>query len=98
MSLTAETIQKLKGKKFDEFYQQHENKWKAMVENAEEYVRTWLPQGEALHPADLANQIVVPLRVDPDFVQYSEKKKLTQKHWAQDFADYIVDQIHPTNI
>lgn len=91
-------MQRLKAKKFPQLYQAHKAKWKSMARDAEAYVDKWVPKGERIRSADIANQLVDPLRVDVDFVKHVNENTGGQKYWAVDFADYIVDEIHGTVI
>ncbi|HLA94801.1 MAG TPA: hypothetical protein VK612_03705 [Pyrinomonadaceae bacterium] len=95
MSLTTETLHRLRSKAFDKFYTQHQAKWKKCVENATTYVKSFIHDKDKPRPADIAEVLQNALKIDPDFEKYTAEKKLKEKYWVSDFADYIIDQIYP---
>lgn len=98
MALTLESMQKLKSKGFDAFYTTNKVALKSLVTNSEKYVKTYLPAGGSMMPADIALHVVPALRANSSFIEYAEGKKLSPNRWANDFADYIVEQAHPSKI
>jgi hypothetical protein len=96
VSLDTDKLHRLKGKKFDELYEKHKTKWNAIVASATEYVKGYLEKtGETVRPADISAILQNPIRVDPNFEAFVDKKRLTQKYWVEWFADYIVEQVYP---
>jgi hypothetical protein len=95
MSLTTETLHRLRAKEFDKLYTDHEAKWKEAVENASTYVQTYIKGKDKVRPADVAEALRTSVKIDPDFEQYVIKHNLKQKYWVNDFVDYIIDQIYP---
>lgn len=95
MSLTTETLHRLLSKSFDKFYKDHEDKWKKCAENAATYVKSFIGEKDKPRPADVAEVLQNALKIDPDFENFASNKKLKEKYWVADFADYIIDQIYP---
>ena len=95
MSLDTEKLHKLKGKKFDEMYQKHPDKWKEMVAKARDYAETFVAEGEKVRIGDVAAVVQNAIKIDPEFEQHLDKKSLTQKYWVIWFAEYIIDQVYP---
>lgn len=95
MSLTVEILHRLRAKKFDELFTKHETKWRAMVDNAKIYAKTYIGAADKVRPADIAEVLQNALKIDPHFEKHLEDKKLGEKYWVAHFADYIMDQIYP---
>ena len=97
MSLTLETLRALRAKGFVQLYDNHEDKWQEMVENATTYAKTFLAEDDRdrLRPSDIAEVLQNALKFDPHFVRHLDSRKIKEKHWVKDFADYIMDQIFP---
>jgi hypothetical protein len=95
MSLTVETLHRLRSKGFDDLYKKNEAKWKAMVANATTYAKTYIKAGDKVRPADIGEVLRNALKIDPDFENHVKSKSLPQKYWVAFFADYIMDQIYP---
>jgi hypothetical protein len=95
MSLTVETLHRLRSKGFDTLYSKHEAKWKALVENATTYAKTYIGGTDKVRPADVAEVLQNALKIDPDFEGHVKGKSLKEKYWVAHFADYIMDQIYP---
>lgn len=98
MALTVESEHRLKSKDFHKFYKSHEANLKGLVKSAEAFVRTYIPKGETLRADDVVGHVIPALRVNSAFVEHCEKQRLSSAKWAVDFADYIVEQVHPTKI
>lgn len=97
MSLTLETLRALRSKGFGDLYTRRQQKWREMVENATTYAKTFLADGDPdkLRPSDIAEVLQNALKFDPDFENHLVSRKIKEKHWVKDFADYIMDQIYP---
>jgi hypothetical protein len=98
MSLTVEILHRLRSKQFDKLYTKHEAKWKAMVDNATKYAKTYIGGSDKARPADVAEVLQNALKIDPDFEKHAKDKSLKEKYWVAHFADYIMDQIYPPPI
>jgi|SRR5215469_11886080 hypothetical protein len=96
MSLTLERLHRLRSKGFEKLYTDHETKWKEMVSNAKDYAKTFIKEGEKIRPGDVAEILQNALRVDPNFEAFIKKQGLQQKYWVVYFADYILDQVFPS--
>jgi hypothetical protein len=66
-----------------------------MVDNAKDYAKTFIIQGERIRPGDVSDVLQNAIRVDPDFENHVKTKGLLQKYWVAYFADYILDQVYP---
>ena len=95
MSLTVETLHRLRSKGFDDLYAKHEAKWNALVENATTYAKTYIGGNDKVRPADVAEVLQNAIKIDPDFEEHTKGKSLKEKYWVVHFADYIMDQIYP---
>lgn len=95
MSLTVETLHRLRSKGFDNLYSRHEEKWVALVINATTYAKTYIGADDKVRPADIAEVLQNALKIDPDFETHVKGKSLKEKYWVAHFADYIMDQIYP---
>lgn len=97
MILTLETLRVLRSKGFVQLYTGREEKWREMVENATTYAKTFLTEGDRdrLRPSDIAEVLQNALKFDPHFEKHLTNRKIKEKHWVKDFADYIMDQIYP---
>jgi hypothetical protein len=87
----------LRAKGFDKLYADNTEKWKAMVDNATNFAKTYIGAGEKIRPGDIAEILHNSLKVDPKFEEHVKKGSLQQKYWVDWFAEYIMDQIFPTN-
>jgi len=67
-----------------------------MVSNAKDYAKTFIKEGEKIRPGDVAEILQNALRVDPNFEAFIKKQGLQQKYWVVYFADYILDQVFPS--
>ncbi len=95
MSLDTEKIHRLKGKEFDELYKKGSKKWSAMVQMAHDYAQSIMPKGEHARIGDVVEIVQNAIKIDPDFEKHFSEQKLTQKYWAEWYAEYIVEQVYP---
>lgn len=96
MSLTLEKLHRLEKKGFDTLYDDHADKWVAMVTNARVYAATFIDGGNVIRPGDVSAIIQNAIKVDPNFEEHVKAKSLQQKYWVEYFAEYILDRIYPT--
>lgn len=95
MSLTVERLHKLRGKGFEELYNNDEERWKEMVENAKTYAKTCVGEGDKIRPGDVAEIIQSAIKIDKKFEDHVKNKGLQQKYWVAWFADYVMDRAFP---
>ena len=95
MSLTLEKLHRLRDKGFVDLYQEHEDKWQEMVENAKQYAITFIGENERIRPGDIAEVIQNAVKVDLGFENHVKGRGLQQKYWVSFFADYILDRTYP---
>jgi hypothetical protein len=97
MALTAEVIQNLEGKSFNTLYDSHGDKWRGMVASAITYVQATAPAGLIL-PADVATIVATSVARDTHFRGHCQTRKIHGRHWAIEFAEYVVDRGHPNRL
>ena len=93
MSLDTEKLHRLKGKSFDTLYASNPDKWKKMVQDARDYVETFLAPGEKVRIGDVVAIVQNAIRIDPEFEQHT--KAIRQRYWVVWFAEYLVEQVYP---
>jgi hypothetical protein len=98
LSLTLEKLHRLRGKGFDKLYEDHDAKWIEMVNSGKTYAESFIVAGEKIRPGDISAIIQNAIKVDPQFEAHVKLKGLQQKYWVEYFADYILDQIYPSDV
>ena len=93
MSLTLEQRRRLLAKSFDKLFQQHHDKWNEMIDNAVDYANKYIKGADKVHPGDVVELLLEPLKLDPDFSAHVTK--LPQQMWVKWFAEYILEQRYP---
>jgi len=95
MSLDTEKLHRLIGKEFDRLYNKKPNKWQEMVRKARDYARTCVSPKEQVRVGDVVEVVQNAIKIDPEFEEHFNTKKLTQKFWVPWYAEYIVDKTFP---
>jgi len=95
MSLDTEKIHRLTGKEFDKLYSRKPGKWQEMVKKARDYARTIVSAKEQVRVGDVVEIVQNAIKIDPEFEEHFNLKKLTQKFWVPWYAEYIVDKTFP---
>lgn len=91
MALTLNTKQNLTDKSFPQLYEQKKPIWLKLLQNAVTFLDETFPKGEKIRPEDLSEALAKVVAVTDDYRSHVELKKLREKRWAKDFADFIVD-------
>jgi hypothetical protein len=91
LALTLNTKQMLADKSFPQLYEEKKAVWKALLGNAVTYLDGTFPTGEKIRAEDLSEALAKVVAVAEDYRHHVEIKKLREKRWAKDLADYIVD-------
>jgi hypothetical protein len=98
LALTLNTKQMLADKSFPQLYDEKKAIWFALLENAAKYLDNTFPSGEKIRPEDLSEALAKVVAVTEEYRSHVEAKKLREKRWAKDFADYIVDVNYSPNL
>lgn len=93
MALTEAARLRLEGKAVGPIFEQHQEMWTKMAEDARALMATQLNGG--LPKIDDIKKTLLPLvELNPVWRTYSQLKKLKEKYWISDFTDYILHRIY----
>jgi hypothetical protein len=92
MSLTLYWEQRLQGAKLIQFFDANRAAWLTAARAAMPYTKSRFPQGAPIRRDDVAQFLVNVIEVDRNFKNHLATNKLTQKYWANHFADLIIDR------
>ena len=66
-----------------------------MVQKAIDGVRACIEQDAPIKAGDVVAAVTHGISISKEFEDHLEAKRLTQKYWANWFAEYIVERIYP---
>ncbi len=92
MGLTLVSVQRLEAQEFPTKYYNKANEahWKHHYDAALEALKKLFAEGTTIRPDDIASILVIALESDPVYKEFA--RRLPQKYWLQDVADYIVEK------
>jgi hypothetical protein len=92
MGLTLYWEQRLEDAELIEFFDENRDAWLAAARDAIQYVRTSFPQDATIRRDDVAQFLIHVIEVDEGFKNHLDSNRLTQKYWARNFADLVIDR------
>ncbi len=94
MALALFKLQRLQSAGLTEFYEQHEDLWREMAEQAFAYTKGFVEAaGEAIRQDDVVPVLKPALDVCDPLQEYLEEKRLSQKFWYLWFGELIIDRL-----
>lgn len=94
MGLTLVSVQRLEAQEFPKNFQANKTHWKHHYDAALDALKKLFPKGTVIRPDDIASILVIALESDPVYKDFA--RKLPQKYWLQDVADYVVENNYAT--
>jgi hypothetical protein len=94
MALTEKIRLKLVAKGFDKLYDDHDNDWQTLANEARDLIAKRVEGGEP--GVDDIKQILQPLvELHDHFRSFmAENSKLTQEYWGSRFTDYLLYRVY----
>jgi hypothetical protein len=92
MSLTLYWEQRLGSAKLVQFFDANRAAWLAAARAAMQYTKERFPREAPIRRDDVAQFLVNVIEVDENFKNHLATHKLTQKYWANHFADLVIDR------
>jgi hypothetical protein len=94
MALTAAKVKDLEDKGFVQLFNDHLQLWEEKAKEAYEYAELYIPAtGEPVRPDDVLPLLVPSLVLAPEFRDFLDDNRLTQKYWRDYFAEFILDRL-----
>jgi hypothetical protein len=90
MGLTLVSVQRLEAQEFPKNFEANRAHWKHHYDAALDALKKLFTPGTTIRPDDIASILVIALESDPVYKEFA--RKLPQKYWLQDVADYIVEK------
>ena len=94
MALTEKARLRLEGKDFHKLYNDHEQVWKDLCDEARKVIKPLIANGEPT--VDDIKQIVQPLiELHLHYVTFMKANpQLRQRYWPSDFTDYVLHKVY----
>jgi len=96
MGLTLVSLQRLEAQEFPKTYKDHKAHWKHHYDAALDALKKLYDKGATIRPDDIALLLATVLEADPIYKEFA--RKLPQKYWIRDVADYIVEQNYKESV
>ena len=90
MGLTLVSVQRLEAQEFPRNFEENRAHWKHHYDAALEALKKLFTAGTTIRPDDIASILVIALASDPIYKAFA--RRLPQKYWQEDVADYIVEK------
>ena len=94
MALTLEKLQRLEAVDATDFFQRDRARWLMAARRAHNYVKAGFG-GKEVRIDDCVTPLVAVMEIDRAYREFLNRKKLRQKYWMADFAEYVLDQTWP---
>lgn len=91
MALTLEKLQRLAAIDATGFFQADRARWVTAAKRAYDYVKEGFA-GQEVRIDDCVTPLVAMVEIDDAYRKFLNGKKLRQKYWIPDFAEYVLDQ------
>lgn len=91
MALTLEKLQRLQAVQATDFFQGDRDRWVTAAQRAYNYVKDGFG-GQKVRIDDCVTPLVSVVEIDKTYRNFLNGKKLRQKYWIPDFAEYVLDQ------
>jgi hypothetical protein len=91
MALTLEKLQRLQAVQATNFFQGDRARWVTAARRAYNYVKEGFG-GQDVRIDDCVTPLVAVVEIDAAYRNFLNGKKLRQKYWIPDFAEYVLDQ------
>jgi hypothetical protein len=92
MGLTEAKLKDLTDKAFDKLYKKHTAVWVEVVQNAKEFVKLTVTNGEEPRPDDLLDPLIPVVRANQLFRDHQADNRARGKRFVIAFAEYIIDK------
>lgn len=92
MALTLEKQIRLDSAGVTAYFNTNRPAWKTAAKRAYDYIKTGFA-GQPVRIDDVVEPLVSVVEIDKSYRDLRNKKKLTQKYWIADFAEYVLDQV-----
>jgi hypothetical protein len=92
MGLTLVSVQRLEAQEFPKNFEQNKAHWKHHYDAALDALKKMFAAGTTIRPDDVASILVIALESDKTYKEFA--RKLPQKYWLEDVADYIVEKLY----
>lgn len=94
MGLTARKHLRLKDSGLEDLFNEQEDLWKGMAEEAHSYTADFVKgAGEPVRPDDLIPVLVPVLEVTDELRTFLSENRLSQKYWYTYFGELIIDSL-----
>jgi hypothetical protein len=93
MALTEAVRLRLEGAGFLKLFNDHEEQWTKMAEEAKALIASQVKGGEPTVD-DIKKTLFPLIELAPELRGYLAKEKLTQKYWVGDFTDYVIHKVY----
>jgi hypothetical protein len=91
MALTLEKLLRLQSVEVTGFFKKERAKWLTASRRAYQYVKEGFA-GQEVRIDDCATPLAGVVTIDPTYRAFRSKKRLKEKYWIVDFAEYVLDQ------
>lgn len=95
MALTLEKAQRLERVGLAGYFSRHETAWTATAKDAYDYIKKGFA-GQPVRPDDVVPPLISVAEIDSNLRTFLAEKKLSQKYWIKDFAEFVLDRTWPT--
>jgi hypothetical protein len=83
-------MQRLEAQEFPKNFEVNKAHWKHHYDAALDALKKLFAPGTTIRPDDIASILVIALESDPKYKEFA--RKLPQKYWLADVANYIVEK------